>query len=71
MNDSIRVKLTDDIPLRLPQAAELLGVSNATLRKWVFERRFRFIRVSSRAIRFRVSDIQDFLNSRIVQPLDK
>jgi len=70
MNNSIRAKLTEDKPLRLPEAAELLGISNATLRKWVFERRFPFIRVSCRAIRFRVSDIQDFLNSRIVQPLD-
>ena len=70
MKNIIRGKCTDERPIKMQPAAEMISIKKATLQKWVFERRFPFIRLSARALRFRVSDIQDFLNSRLVQPLD-
>lgn len=47
--------------LSVAEAADQLGVSKETLRRWVEERRVRHIRFPSGAIRFRPSDIAELL----------
>ncbi len=69
-NTNSRKLEVEENPISIPEAAARLGISPSTLRRWVFERRFTFIRVSSRAIRFRISDIENFLTARLVQPVD-
>jgi len=71
VSNTISRKLeVEENPISLPEAAARLSISPPTLRRWVFERRFPFIRVSSRAIRFRITDIENFLTARLVQPVD-
>jgi len=69
-NANSRKLEAEENPIILPEAAARLSISPSTLRRWVFERRITFIRVSSRAIRFRISDIENFLTARLVQPVD-
>ena len=48
-------------------AAELLGVSAKTMQAWRWlDRGPRYIKFSNRAIRYRESDLQDFIKTNIV-----
>lgn len=55
MTDSIRL-------LRIKEAAEILGISTATLRKWDKEGKLRAVRISARGDRrYRKEDIENFI----------
>lgn len=49
------------------QAAQILSVSVSTLYGWVWQRRIAFIKLG-RALRFDVSDLQEFIRRNRVQP---
>lgn len=49
--------MTDDAFLTTPKAAEVLGVSDETLRRWADERKIRHVRLPSGQLRFRRSDL--------------
>jgi len=56
MTDSIRL-------LRIKEAAEILGISTATLRKWNKEGKLKAVRISARGDRrYRNEDIENFIN---------
>ena len=56
MTDSIRL-------LRIKEAAEMLGISTATLRKWDKEGKLKAIIISARGDRrYRKEDIKSFIN---------
>lgn len=46
------------------QVADMLGVSNKTILRWALEGELPSIRLSNRAIRFRPSDIDQWLDER-------
>lgn len=48
------------------QAAELLQTNKRTLRQWRYTRGLPFIRITSRMIRYRKSDIEQWLERRRV-----
>ena len=51
--------------LRSADAAAYLGVSERQLKRWVAERRITYIQLSQRMIRFRVSDLQAFVDGQM------
>lgn len=52
--------------IRLPEVCELLGVSRSTVYKWVAENSFPPpVRVSERAVRWRIEDIQAWRSSLV------
>jgi excisionase family DNA binding protein len=53
--------------LRCEEAATLLGISVWTLRHWVCERKITFVR-KGRMVRFRIEDLERFMNSGLVRP---
>lgn len=58
--------LTRQRYLKCEEAAQLLGISIWTLRHWVCERRITFVR-KGRMVRFRVEDLERFMNSGLVR----
>ena len=58
--------LTRQRYLKCEEAARLLGISTWTLRHWVCERRITFVR-KGRMVRFRVEDLERFMNSGLVK----
>ena len=52
--------------LKCEEAAELLGISIWTLRHWVCERKITFVK-KGRMVRFRVEDLERFMNSGLVK----
>ena len=46
--------------LRIGEAADYLGIAIGTLYHWVSEERIPVVRISPRAIRFRLSDLSDW-----------
>ena len=51
--------------LEVPEAAEYLGLSKSTLDKWrCYGEGPKFIKMGSRAIRYRLSDLDDYIASR-------
>jgi excisionase family DNA binding protein len=53
--------------LKCEEAAKLLGISVWTLRHWVCERKITFVR-KGRMVRFRIEDLERFMNSGLVRP---
>lgn len=49
--------MPDDTDLSTKAAADLIGVSDETLRRWVEQRKVRYIRLPSGRLRFRRSDV--------------
>jgi excisionase family DNA binding protein len=45
----------------IPTAASLIGVSTATVRRWYRQGRLPVVRLSKRAIRIDLDDLNDFL----------
>jgi excisionase family DNA binding protein len=54
--------------LNTRELAVLTGFSEGTLRHWVSEKRVPVVRFSARCVRFRLSDIQDWLAGKFVGP---
>jgi excisionase family DNA binding protein len=54
--------------LTVREAAALTGFSEGTLRHWISEGRIPFVRISPRCVRFRQSDIQDWIAARVHLP---
>lgn len=55
--------------LNAEQVAEMLGLSVATIRKWVLLRYIPFQKLGS-SVRFSVSEIKEWQKSRTVMPID-
>jgi len=55
--------------LNAEQVARMLGLSIATIRKWVLIRYIPYRKIG-RAVRFSVSEIQEWAKSRCVLPLE-
>ena len=55
--------------LNRKQAAEFLGVAPGTLTVWACENRYGipFVKVG-KCVRYRMKDLNDWVNSRLVQP---
>jgi excisionase family DNA binding protein len=51
------------------ETAALLGISAGTAYHWVSEGRLPVIRFSARCVRFRRSDIEAWIASRVVEPV--
>jgi excisionase family DNA binding protein len=60
MNDARKLLLT------VREVAALSGFSEGTLRHWISQRRIPVIRISARCVRFRLSDIEQWIAERIV-----
>jgi excisionase family DNA binding protein len=56
--------------LTAAQVASLTGFAEGTIRHFVSQRRIPFIRISSRCIRFRRSDIETWLEKMLVLAAD-
>jgi len=54
----------------LREVAALTGFSEGTLRHWVSQRRIPVVRLSARCVRFRISDIQEWLAAQLVTPVE-
>ncbi len=52
--------------LKINEVSELLDVSRGTLYHWVSQRRIPFVRLSARCVRFRRSDIENFIADKVV-----
>jgi len=55
--------------LNVGQVARMLGLSVATIRKWVLVRYIPYRKIG-RAVRFSATEIQEWAKSRRVAPLD-
>ncbi len=55
--------------LNVGQVAGMLGLSAATIRKWVLARHIPYRKVG-KAVRFSASEIQEWLKNRRVAPLE-
>ena len=53
--------------VNIAEAARVLSVSVSTLYGWVWQRKIAFVKVG-RAVRFEMSDLQEFIQRRRVQP---
>jgi excisionase family DNA binding protein len=56
--------------LKVEQVARLIGVSIATIRRWVLLRYIPYQKIG-KAVRFSLPEIQEWLNNRRVRPLEK
>jgi excisionase family DNA binding protein len=54
--------------LSYAEASHLLGVKTGTLYSWVSRRMIPFVRLSPRVVRFRRTDLEEWLSSKSVQP---
>jgi excisionase family DNA binding protein len=50
------------------ELAALTGFSEGTLRHWVSQHRIPVVRLSARCVRFRMSDIEEWLAGKVVGP---
>lgn len=49
------------------QAAAFLGISPHSLRRYVALKQIPFTRIGKRLVRFRLNDLEDYLNQQTVQ----
>lgn len=56
----------EKILLTVAEVSKLTGFNEGTLRHWISEGRIPFIRISLRCVRFRRSDIEEWLEGRLV-----
>jgi len=52
--------------LTVREVAALTGFSEGTLRHWVSQGRIPFVRISARCVRFRRTDIESWLETKVV-----
>jgi excisionase family DNA binding protein len=60
MNTSVDQLMT------VPQLAEMLAVSEKTVRKWVFRREIPFVKLNGKSVRFSRLAIQKWMNQGAV-----
>jgi excisionase family DNA binding protein len=58
----------EKILLNTRELAALTGFSEGTLRHWVSEMRVPVVRLSARCVRFRLSDIEEWLAAMVIGP---
>ena len=56
--------------LDVGQVAELLGLSTATIRKWVLIRYIPFKKMG-RAVRFSAREVREWVDSRTISPVER
>jgi excisionase family DNA binding protein len=49
------------------EAAEILGISQETLRGWIWKQKFPVVRAGNRLVRIRQEDIRTFIDSHYVE----
>jgi excisionase family DNA binding protein len=54
--------------LNTRELAALTGFSEGTLRHWVSEQKIPVVRLSARCVRFRLSDIEEWLAGKVIGP---
>jgi excisionase family DNA binding protein len=54
--------------LSIEEVSEITGISVGTLYHWVSQKRIPVVRLSSRCIKFRLSDIEAWLSKKVVTP---
>jgi excisionase family DNA binding protein len=57
---------TFTLMLRVPEAAERLGIQSSTMRRWIFKRKIGYVRLGGRAIRIPISEIEKLLEAGFV-----
>jgi len=57
---------SDRLLLTIDDVSELTGLSQGTLYHWVSQRRIPFVKLSPRCIRFRRSDLETWLDEKVV-----
>jgi len=55
--------------LKYDEAAILLGIKEQTLRLWCSKRLIPFTRIGKGSVRFRLSDLEKYLDARAVEPV--
>lgn len=55
--------------LKIGEAAEILGLSERTLQKWVFERRIGFSKIGKKSVRIPMSEIDRLAKAGRVEPM--
>lgn len=50
------------------EVAEILGVRQKTLERWVQERRIPYVKLTPKCIRFYPADIRAFVEKKVVRP---
>lgn len=61
--------MSEKILLTVGEVAELTGFAEGTLRHWVSEKRIPVVRISPRCVRFRLSDIEEWLEGKVIGPI--
>lgn len=51
------------------RAAEYLGVSSRQIQRWRDQGQLQYVRLGPRSIRYRRSDLDEFMRARVVQPV--
>jgi excisionase family DNA binding protein len=60
--------MESDTLLTIHEVAELTGLAVGTLYHWVSQRRIPAVRFSSRCVRFRRSDIEEWIAEKLIPP---
>jgi excisionase family DNA binding protein len=58
--------VSEKLLLTVREAAALTGFSEGTLRHWISQQKIPFVRISSRCVRLRVSDIEQWIGDMVV-----
>jgi hypothetical protein len=72
-SNRVPTRVSDDAILTPRQAADLLELTEATLAQWRYtgNHPLSFIRLNHQVVRYRLGDIQRFLQSHTVRPQAK
>ncbi|MCX8167335.1 MAG: helix-turn-helix domain-containing protein [Candidatus Micrarchaeota archaeon] len=52
------------------EVAQLLKVDKITIYSWIERKLITYVRINKKVVRFRYSDIEDFINKHLVKPSD-
>lgn len=55
--------------LTIPELAEYLGICPTTAYRWASQNRLKCIRLGRRCVRFRLSDVEDYIRSALREDL--
>ena len=58
----------DRLLLTIGEVSQLINISVGTLYHWISEKRIPVVRFSARCVRFRRSDIEEWLAAQVVSP---
>jgi excisionase family DNA binding protein len=62
------MNILEDRLLKIDEAAAYLGVAVGTLYHWVSQERIPVVRISGRAVRFRLSALNNWATSMTIHP---